>query len=226
LTRVLFGLLAALLALSASIANALEPTTYVALGASDAVGVGAVDPQRDGWVPTLARLLGDETRLVNLGVSGALLEDALRDQLPLALEQEPDLVTVWLGVNDFNAFVPLSVFAHQLDSLLGTLQSRTAARVVVGNLPDLSRVTVYSNVLAFLGLDPAPVRREVGRWNAAIAQVSQKHGATVVDLYAGWSELSQHPEYVSPDGFHPSTAGYARLAQLFHESVTSVALSR
>jgi acyl-CoA thioesterase-1 len=223
-TRVLFGFLAAVLAFSTSVAHA--STTYVAIGASDAVGVGAQDPIRDGWVPTLARLLGEETRLVNLGVSGALLEDGLRDQLPLAVEHDPDVVTVWLGVNDFNAFVPLNVYSSQLDALLGTLRSSTRAQVMVGNLPDLSRVTVYSNVLAFLGLDPAPVRREVQRWNAAIAQVSHRHGASVVDLYAGWSELAQHPEYVSPDGFHPSTAGYARLAQLFHESVTAVALSR
>jgi len=222
-TRVLLGVVAVVLALSTSVANA--SSTYVAIGASDAVGVGANDPAREGWVPRLAALLGDEMQVVNLGMSGALLEDALRDQLPVAVEHDPDLVTVWLGVNDFNAFVPLSMFAGQLDSLLGTLRSRTTARLVVGNLPDLSRVTVYTNVLAFLGLDPAPVRREVQRWNAAIAQVSHRNDATVVDLYAGWSELAQHPEYVSPDGFHPSTAGYARLAELFHESVTTVAFS-
>ena len=27
-------------------------------------------------------------------------------------------------------------------------------------------------------------------------------------------ELAQHPEYVSNDGFHPSGAGYGRIAQL------------
>jgi lysophospholipase L1-like esterase len=204
------------LATSVAPASASEPLTYVAIGASDSVGVGADDPAHDGWVPRFANLLGSETRMVNLGVSGALLEDALRDQLPLAVQQEPDVVTVWLGVNDFNALVPLSVYSAQLDALLGTLRSRTSARIMVGNLPDLSQVSVYSEVLSFLGLNPAPVRNQVARWNAAIAQVSARHGATVVDLYAGWSELAQHPEYVSSDGFHPSSAGYGRIAELFY----------
>ena len=83
-------------------------------------------------------------------------------------------------------------------------------------------MTVYSSWLDFLGIDPRPVRYEVQRWNAAIGQVAHKHGATIVDLYAGWSELAQHPEYVSSDGFHPSTAGYARLAELFHAAAVPV----
>ncbi len=206
-----------LIAVLAAPASAAESSlTYVAIGASDAVGVGATDPAKDGWVPRLGGLLGTNTQVVNAGVTGALLEDALRDQLPLALDRKPDVVTVWLGVNDFNALVPLATYSAQLDYLLGALRGRTHARVLVGNLPDLSRVTVYSSWLDFLGIDPWPVRHEVQRWNASIAQVASKHGATVVDLYAGWSELAQHPEYVSSDGFHPSTAGYARLAELFH----------
>jgi len=225
--RVLFSLLVAGLALFASARPSLASTesrgvTYVAIGASDSVGVGAANPARDGWVPRLARLLGADTRLVNLGVSGSLLEDALRDQLPLAIESDPDVVTIWLGVNDFNAFVPLSVYSAQLDALLGTLESETHARVVVGNLPDLSRVRVYSSVLDFFGIDGAPVRNKVARWNAEIERISAKHGATVVDLYSTWSELGQHPEYVSRDGFHPSSAGYARLAELFHASAGEI----
>jgi acyl-CoA thioesterase-1 len=225
--RILISLCAALLVASVSTLPArasvdAAPFTYVAIGASDTVGVGAADPDRDGWVPRLANLLGSETRVVNLGVSGALLEDALQGQVPAALASDPDLVTLWMGVNDFNALVPLSVYATQLDTALRELREKTQARILVGNLPDLSRVTVYANVLAFLGIDPAPVRREVARWNAAIDQVTTRHGATLVDLHAEWSELAQHPEYVSADGFHPSAVGYARLAELFHAAAVPV----
>jgi acyl-CoA thioesterase I len=37
----------------------------------------------------------------------------------------------------------------------------------------------------------------------------------LVDLYGSWQDLAQHPEYVSTDGFHPSSEGYQRLADLF-----------
>jgi acyl-CoA thioesterase-1 len=221
LMRLLLGLVCLAFALFTAVPSASAAESdgrswrYVAIGASDSLGVGATDPDREGWVPRLAGLLGPETEVVNLGVSGALLEDGLRE-LPLAVRADPDLVTVWMCVNDFKALVPLSMYAGQLDAVLGELRQNTKARVLVANLPDLTRVTVFASVIAFLGLDPTPVRSEVVRWNGAIAHVVDKHGATLVDLHAAWRELEQHPEYVSEDGFHPSTAGYARLAELFH----------
>src|SRR5687768_6443698 len=46
------------------------PLTYVAIGASDALGFGLRNPAQDGWVPLLAGRLPAGTRLVNLGVPG------------------------------------------------------------------------------------------------------------------------------------------------------------
>src|SRR5438046_230776 len=66
------------------------PLTYVALGASDAAGVGVEDPQRDGWVPVLSRQLPQPTRLINLGIPGVRLFEALEVELPPALEAKPD----------------------------------------------------------------------------------------------------------------------------------------
>ena len=51
------------------------------------------------------------------------------------------------------------------------------------------------------------------QWNAAISAAVTQYGAVLVDLYP--SDLVAHPEYVSGDGFHPSSAGSARLADLF-----------
>ena len=49
-------------------------------------------------------------------------------------------------------------------------------------------------------------------------QVVRRHQATVVDLRATWQEVREHPEYISSDGFHPSTIGYRRLADVFYAS--------
>jgi len=91
--------------------------------------------------------------------------------------------------------------------------AHTDATVLVGNLPDLAAVP------AFRGQGPA-LAATVSAWNGAIAAVARRDGATLVDLYAGWRELAAHPEYVGPDGLHPSAAGYRRLAQLFYQSLT------
>src|SRR5215831_15319841 len=96
---------------------AQRPLTYVAIGASDAVGVGAANPEKDGWVPKLGVALGPDVRVVNLGVSGSTLSQARQEQLGPALDAQPDVVTVWLAVNDLNARVPLEQYAANLDTL-------------------------------------------------------------------------------------------------------------
>ena len=47
--------------------------------------------------------------------------------------------------------------------------------------------------------------------------VDAEHGATLVDLYARWQEVALHPEFLSADGFHPSSEGYQALADVFGE---------
>jgi lysophospholipase L1-like esterase len=65
------------LALAADCAGEL-PLTYVSLGDSLAVGVGASDPQEHGYAPLyrefLERETGREVRLVQLGLSGETSE--------------------------------------------------------------------------------------------------------------------------------------------------------
>ncbi|CAF4063670.1 unnamed protein product, partial [Adineta steineri] len=45
----------------------------------------------------------------------------------------------------------------------------------------------------------------------------KKNRCDLVDLHSHWKELGDHPEYVSFDGFHPSSDGYQRLAQVFYQ---------
>jgi lysophospholipase L1-like esterase len=158
--------------------------------------------------------MGDGVTLVNLGVSGSTLSQALDEQLPPALDAQPDVVTVWLAVNDMNARVPLETYAANLDVLLTQLKG-TRARILVGNVPDLGRLAVYG------GVDAALLSAEVDRWNAVIADTAARHNATLVDLYSRWRELADHPEYISADGFHPSADGYQRLSDVFAESLNA-----
>ncbi|HEY3111618.1 MAG TPA: GDSL-type esterase/lipase family protein, partial [Chloroflexota bacterium] len=108
-----------------------RPITYVAIGASDTVGVGAPNPATDGWVPRLHKRLPAGSKLVNLGISGARLSQAVEKELPRAVEARPDLVTVWNVVNDLNANVDPAAYERDLDRLLGELVARTPARIAI-----------------------------------------------------------------------------------------------
>jgi lysophospholipase L1-like esterase len=191
--------------------EANPPAVYVALGASDTVGVGADHPAAEGWAPRVHAGLPLRTRFVNLGISGATLEEITRQELPPALDARPRWVTLWAGVNDIARGVPRERFSRQLDTLLADLRSAAPGgerTILVLNIPDLRQLP------AFAGVDPALLDTTVRAWNQAIAEAAVRHDAMVVDLYAHWNELAQHPEYLSADGFHPSSRGYGRIAEL------------
>src|SRR5437879_7422629 len=114
------------------------PITYVALGASDAVGVGSNQPGSQGYVPLLAAKLPKGSHRVNLGISGIQVHAALTEELPIALSTSPRLVTIWLVVNDFIGGVTYENYIHDLDTLLSQLHSYAHATVVMASLPDLT----------------------------------------------------------------------------------------
>jgi len=187
---------------------------YVAIGASDAVGVGASDPRTGSWPARLAAHLPVGTDYVNLGVSGSQASEAARDQVPVALGLRPQLVTVWLAVNDLNADVPAADYRAALRSVIAPLASGTAALIFVGNVPDLRTVPAYA------GTDPAALLERITAYNAAIAAIAATDPGrvTVVDLFTGSAPLVGTIT-VSPDGFHPSDAGYSLIADRFAKAV-------
>jgi lysophospholipase L1-like esterase len=182
---------------------------YVAIGASESVGTGARDPSSEGWVTQLHRRMPAGTRLANLGIGGLQVRQAVEQVLPVAVDLQPTVVTVWLAVNDLVGGVPLDAYRADLDLLLETLRRETRARIYVANIPDLTALP------AFQEQDTAALVQEVQRWNAAIAASAEAHGAMLVDLFTGWQELRQRPDYVSRDGLHPSPRGHRRLAEIF-----------
>ena len=184
--------------------------TYVALGASDTYGIGADDPLTENWPSDLSTLLGGQVHLINLGVPNIDVHNALGVELPVALDAHPDLVTVWLAVNDLADNVPVASYSHDLDLLLTRLRAALPnARIAVANVPD---ITVLPR---FKSYNIQTLRAKILAYNNAIADSVARHSALLVDLYH--SDLAQHPEYISGDGFHPSTIGYSQVAQLFYQ---------
>ena len=190
--------------------------TYVALGASDAVGVGTDQPATQGYVPLLAQKLPKDLHLINLGVSGIHLHEALSQELPLALTTNPRLITIWLVANDFIANVSYTSYMQDLNTLLMRLRSGTQARIVMANLPDLTRLPIFSR---FSKQQKATTLATIVRWNASITSTARRYNVGIVDLMSQASLLTSHPEYISGDGFHPSAAGYVQLANLFWEEI-------
>ena len=107
---------------------------YVAVGDSAAQGIGASQPQ-NGYVGRLARHIemqtGRKVRVINLSLTGATLDDALRDQAPKLADYDADLVTVEIGANDMGTY-DKSAFGGKYEKLLQALPPGSS---VVSDMP-------------------------------------------------------------------------------------------
>jgi len=190
---------------------------YVAVGASDSVGVGADDPSTQAWpVLFLRDALPAGTRFTNVAIAGATVEKALAEEVPKAVALEPDVVTVWLNVNDLRAFVPADTYEQRLADLVHQLRRGGDTKVLVADTPDIDQLPVIRRLGA---LTPSAfIESAVDQYNAAIGRVVKREGAVRVDLNGPSEEAERDGTFaslVSADGFHPNAAGYARVASTF-----------
>lgn len=206
------------------------PFTYVAVGASETVGIGAADPTTEAWPILLYRsALARSATLVNVGVSGATVRQALDQELQPALAEQPRLVTVWLNVNDLVRQVPVQQYERDLRTLVGALRRGGATEVLVANSPPVADLPLVRACLPGgrgcelpFRLPPAEeISERVAAYNDAISRVARAEGAVVVDLWAATGGLIDDA-LVAADGFHPSTEGHRRVAAAFAETLASL----
>jgi len=210
---------------------------YVSVGASETAGIGADQPLREGWPRVLFRTaLPPTTSFVNMGIPGATVAQAIREELPMAVALRPSLTTVWLNVNDILAGVTVDRFEREMDTLLRGLRRGGATRVLVANVPPLDRLPSYlacrpsppagSAPCRLPATPPGPdaVNALIDDFNNATARQVERHGAHLVDLHALGSAARAaggDAALVSGDGFHPSTAGHAAVAGAFADVLRS-----
>lgn len=187
-----------------------EQVLYVALGASDAFGVGAV-PITNGYVYRIRDELDrqiDRVDLINLGIPGARI-DQIGDSLYAFLQTgaNPDIVTVWVGTNDIIAGRPAADFERVLGAMLARLREDTDAFVVIANLPDLTQLPRFRAQPS-----AAVTQARIRLFNDAIARQARRYDVSMADFFAQPVERQLVSDI---DGFHPSNEGHARIAQLF-----------
>ena len=112
--------------------------SYVSLGDSTAVGVGAM--RGGGYPERLASRLRREGFSVghtNLGMSGARIRDVFTSQVKRAIATQPTLLTLGIGTNDLWRGTSLEDFAEDLERIASRLK-QTGAPLVGVNLAALA----------------------------------------------------------------------------------------
>lgn len=179
------------------------PVTFVALGDSTGIGIGATE---GGYVARLFKrveVVRPGSSLSNLCFSGATSEDVVSSQLERGLALRPTLVTLGIGINDIGHGIGLDQFAANFEKVLAQLATKTSASILVLNIPDISTAPRIPPALR------EQLVRQIVVFNARIAELARKHDVALFDIYSSTHEsLGAHPEFFSDDGFHPSDAGY------------------
>lgn len=206
------------------------PQVYVAIGSDETVGTGIERPLVEAWPRVLFRTALDRsTVFVNAATDGSTVADALEEQLPVALELEPTLATVWVNRWDVMRGIPVETYERQLTNLVRALRRGGRTEVLVANVPPLPAggasvilgpTSPNEDDAFFTEVPPAAPREVAARiaaYNEAIARVAASEGATVVDVQAA---ARAAPLYLS-DGVGLTSEAHARVAELFAEALGS-----
>lgn len=194
------------------------PLRLVVLGDSLAHGTGAARLD-DTLGARLARVLdraGHDVELHVVAVPGATSLE-LGAQVRRALPLDADIALILVGANDLARFVPP---AQSAAALAGTVQALRSAgvTVVVGPAPDLSCVPGVPAALrpALRTACAELQRRQAGAAEAAGAVVAPVARQLAV-------AFASEPELFSADRYHPSSAGYARIAAALAPNLVAAA---
>lgn len=197
-----------------------EPLTMLLLGDSTAKGMGA-DQASQTIGATIANgvaaFSGRPVQLTNVAVIGAE-STHLGQQLDGALAEvpAPDVAIILVGANDVTHRIDKAVAVRHLEMTVRRLRD-VGAEVVVGTCPDLGAIEPV----------PQPLRLLARRWSRDLAAAQTVavveaggRAVSVGDMLSDAFSAEPHVMF-SADRFHPSPAGYARVAAALLPTVSA-----
>ncbi|WNQ10001.1 SGNH/GDSL hydrolase family protein [Paenibacillus aurantius] len=161
---------------------------------------------------------GQGVKFYNRGIGGNRVKDLQERWDRDCLELKPDLVSIYIGINDtwrkYDRQDPTSAEAFEAgyrDILNRTKENLTAGLVLIEPF-----------VL------PVPQDRESWREDLdpkiqVVRKLAREYGARLVPLDGLFAQgsMQAEPAYWAPDGVHPSPAGHALIADAWLRTVTN-----
>jgi lysophospholipase L1-like esterase len=200
------------------LAPQLRVTNFLAFGDSLTAGAVIVGGQlvvepSVAYPTDLQRLLGQRYAAQHIVVDddGLVGETAVQGAMRLPgdlASHRPDVVLLFEGINDLHGSLPDGGIPEALSGIRTMIQETRSAgiQILVGTLTPAEPGALLPETVALI----AP-------FNAQLIPLAQANGATVVDLHAAF--LTDVPEWIGPDGLHPTVAGYAEMAQVFFSAI-------
>ena len=177
-------------------------------------GRGYVSMVRD-WL--IARYPELGLAFENRGISGNTIRDLKARWQEDVIEEEPDVLSVMIGINDVwrqfqdrpDAAVGLEEYEATFRGLLDVTRERVG--------PSLILVTPY--IIESNRGDP--FRARMDEYGACVARLAEEYGAALVDAQAAFDQAlkGQPSEFWAQDRVHPVSCGHAALAMAFLRTI-------
>lgn len=186
-------------------------------GRARPVGEGMFGALGNGYVSLLDAMLGADhpdwrLRTVNMGVDGNTSRELVGRWRQDALDQQPEIVAVLVGINDVwrqfdsplreQAQVPPEEYEQNL------------CRMAESTLPTACRLLFISPF--FLEPDPEePMRARMDQYRAIMKETAGRYGLEFVDLQEAFAPLlkTYHPSFIAWDRVHPGPVGQLVIAR-------------
>ncbi|MTD12833.1 SGNH/GDSL hydrolase family protein [Nakamurella sp. YIM 132087] len=191
------------------VADAPDALTFAMLGDSTSVGYGCRTAAELPGV-LLARGIADATgrpvRLISHGKVGSGADD-LAGQVARTLADGVDVAVIVTGANDIRDKVSPWHSADRLGDAVAALRAE-GVPVVAGSCPDFGVIVPI----------PQPLRSVLHGWSHRLAALQERATVASGGRAVSMSRLvsphfNGHPEFFSPDRFHPSGTGYAKAVE-------------
>lgn len=187
------------------------------------VGEGLFNAWGRSYVADVGSLLGCmypemHLRIVNMGIGGNQCRDLEARWQTDVFDQNPDWVSVLIGINDvWRQFDSPEIKEQHVSPE----DFRTCyERLIKSTLPRVKGMILMTPYFMEPNRDD-PMRRRMDEYGAITKELAEKYHLTLVDLQAGWDKLFQHmhPMNIAWDRVHPNQIGCMYIAKQFLSAI-------
>jgi lysophospholipase L1-like esterase len=190
----------------------VESIRYLALGDSYTIGTGLED-EAQNFPSLLARRLKEETgfdvALVNLGVNGYTTTDLIREELPVARSERPELITILIGANDVVQGSDEVTYREKLNRIYAVITKLRlpAERVLAISIPDFSPLAGAAPFGS-----PSELRARIDAFNGIARTEAASRGFRYADITEISRKANRGRDWLAADGLHPGPAQHRAFA--------------
>lgn len=177
---------------------------YVAMGDSLTVGLGSNKiTQTYPFIFAQSLSKNMSVSLVDLAIRGATSTDLINLQLDKAIVENPNYVSLFIGINDVHSLMTNKKFEDNINYITTILMEKTPAKIIILNIPYLgSKDLILFPYNIFFDY-------RTQEFNKILSKITSEKNLTLIDLYTPTKEIfSKQPNFYSFDNFHPSGDGY------------------